>query len=72
MGDTEKRTELDIVKDQLKAAEDKLSKLANNIFMLHQKIGQVDTHGASTVMMADCLKLIEGSVIILSEGREKE
>lgn len=72
MGDTEKRTELDIVKDQLKAAEDKLSKLANNIFMLHQMIGQVDTRGASTVMMTKCMQLIDGSVVILSEGREKQ
>lgn len=71
MGD-QKRTELDIVKDQLKAAEDKLSRLANNIFMLHQKMGQVDTHGASTVTMAECLKLVDGSVVILSEGREKQ
>ncbi len=66
MEELEKQTaELDDLKEQLRDKDEMLAKLANNCYALQQNLRQVETKYPSTMIMADCIRIADGSIEIL-------
>lgn len=59
------KEEVDELKSQLKNKDEMLAQLANNCYALQQNLRQVETKYPSTMIMAECIRIIDGAIEIL-------
>lgn len=57
--------EFDTQKEKLREKEEMLAQLANNCYALQQNLRQVETKYPSTMIMAECIRIIDGAIEIL-------
>ena len=57
--------EFDTQKEKLREKEEMLAQLANNCYALRQNLRQVETKYPSTMIMAECIRIIDGAIEIL-------
>ena len=57
--------ELDTLKEKLREKEEMLAQLTNNCYALQQNLRQVETKYPSTMIMAECIRIIDGAIEIL-------
>lgn len=55
---------------KLAEAEDKIAKLAENIFALKRNLPQIQTSGTSSIIMVECFKIVDGSLMILRGDKQ--